>query len=211
MDVSRNDMLGELANDAALERTDFVVQATEQLAKFLDRQPRADQPARRADAHRRRPGLPLGRPGPHVPRPQPVRGPGHRRVGLGHRDRRDAPRSWSSSTTRPRSTRPSPRPRARRPGLSPRADRHGRPPGRPPASRPRRRSGSVIDGRVRRRRRRVGRRPAAGRWTRTTRSRPRSRCTTSRSTSRSGASRARPASSTSSRRPSRGLPGSSAT
>ena len=31
MDVSRNDMLGELANDAALERTDFVVQATEQL------------------------------------------------------------------------------------------------------------------------------------------------------------------------------------
>ena len=37
MDVSRNDMLGELANDAGLERTDFVVQATEQLAKFLDR------------------------------------------------------------------------------------------------------------------------------------------------------------------------------
>jgi hypothetical protein len=37
MDVSRNDMLGELANDAALERTDFVVQATEQLGKFLDR------------------------------------------------------------------------------------------------------------------------------------------------------------------------------
>ena len=37
MDVSRNDMLGELASDAGLERTDFVVQATEQLAKFLDR------------------------------------------------------------------------------------------------------------------------------------------------------------------------------
>ncbi len=37
MDVSRNDMLGELAGDAALERTDFVVQATEQLQKFLDR------------------------------------------------------------------------------------------------------------------------------------------------------------------------------
>jgi hypothetical protein len=37
MDVSRNDMLGELANDAALERTDFVVQATEQMARFLDR------------------------------------------------------------------------------------------------------------------------------------------------------------------------------
>ena len=37
MDVSRNDMVGELANDAAMERTDFVVQATEQLHKFLDR------------------------------------------------------------------------------------------------------------------------------------------------------------------------------
>jgi hypothetical protein len=37
MDVSRNSMLGELAGDAATERTDFVVQSTEQLAKFLDR------------------------------------------------------------------------------------------------------------------------------------------------------------------------------
>jgi hypothetical protein len=36
MDVSRNDLLGELAADAALERTDFIVQATEQLRKFLD-------------------------------------------------------------------------------------------------------------------------------------------------------------------------------
>jgi hypothetical protein len=37
MDTGRNDLLGELANDAALERTDFLVEATEQLAKFLDR------------------------------------------------------------------------------------------------------------------------------------------------------------------------------
>src|SRR5436190_14950069 len=37
MDVSRNSMLGELATDAAAERTDFLVQATEQLSKFLDR------------------------------------------------------------------------------------------------------------------------------------------------------------------------------
>jgi hypothetical protein len=37
MDVGRNDMLAELANDAALERTDFIVQATEQLAGFMDR------------------------------------------------------------------------------------------------------------------------------------------------------------------------------
>ena len=37
MDVSRNDTLSTLANDAALERTAFVVEATEQLHKFLDR------------------------------------------------------------------------------------------------------------------------------------------------------------------------------
>ena len=37
MDLSRNDLLSEIANDAALERTDFIVQATEQLAKFIDR------------------------------------------------------------------------------------------------------------------------------------------------------------------------------
>jgi hypothetical protein len=37
MDVSRNDTLSALANDAALERTSFVVEATEQLHKFLDR------------------------------------------------------------------------------------------------------------------------------------------------------------------------------
>jgi hypothetical protein len=37
MDTSRNDLLGEIAADAALERSDFVVQATEQLRKFLNR------------------------------------------------------------------------------------------------------------------------------------------------------------------------------
>ena len=37
MDVSRNSMLGELASDAASERSDFLVQATEQLGRFLDR------------------------------------------------------------------------------------------------------------------------------------------------------------------------------
>lgn len=36
MDTSRNDLLGELAADAALERTDFLVQSTEQLRRFLD-------------------------------------------------------------------------------------------------------------------------------------------------------------------------------
>lgn len=36
MDGSRNDLLGELAADAALERSDFLVQATEQFRKFLD-------------------------------------------------------------------------------------------------------------------------------------------------------------------------------
>src|SRR5438045_6468772 len=32
----RNDLLGELAADAALERTDFLVRSTEQLNKFLE-------------------------------------------------------------------------------------------------------------------------------------------------------------------------------
>ncbi len=36
MDTGRNDLLGEIAADAALERSDFIVQATEQLRRFLD-------------------------------------------------------------------------------------------------------------------------------------------------------------------------------
>ena len=36
MDTSRNDLLGEIAADAALERGDFVVRSTDQLRKFLD-------------------------------------------------------------------------------------------------------------------------------------------------------------------------------
>ncbi|HET7678135.1 MAG TPA: hypothetical protein VFK38_09825, partial [Candidatus Limnocylindrales bacterium] len=35
MDAARNTILGEIAADAALERTDFVRQATEQLERFL--------------------------------------------------------------------------------------------------------------------------------------------------------------------------------
>ena len=37
MDLSRNDTLSALASDAALERTAFLVEATDQLRKFLDR------------------------------------------------------------------------------------------------------------------------------------------------------------------------------
>ena len=37
MDTGHNDLLGELAADAALERSDFIVQSTEQLRKFLER------------------------------------------------------------------------------------------------------------------------------------------------------------------------------
>jgi hypothetical protein len=37
MDTSRNDLLGELAADAALERADYLVQATDQFRAFLDR------------------------------------------------------------------------------------------------------------------------------------------------------------------------------
>ncbi len=37
MDTGRNDLLGEIAADATLERSDFLVQATDQLRRFLDR------------------------------------------------------------------------------------------------------------------------------------------------------------------------------
>ncbi|CAN5630985.1 hypothetical protein BH20CHL7_BH20CHL7_10950 [soil metagenome] len=37
MDTGRNDLLGEIAADAALERGDFIMQSTEQLRQFLDR------------------------------------------------------------------------------------------------------------------------------------------------------------------------------
>ena len=36
-DASRNTLLGEIASDAALERSDFLVTATDQLRKFMDR------------------------------------------------------------------------------------------------------------------------------------------------------------------------------
>ena len=36
MESNRNDLLGEIATDAALERSDFLVQATEQFRRFLD-------------------------------------------------------------------------------------------------------------------------------------------------------------------------------
>ncbi len=36
MDANRTDLLSELARDAALERSDFIVRATEQLQRFLD-------------------------------------------------------------------------------------------------------------------------------------------------------------------------------
>jgi hypothetical protein len=37
MDTGRNDLLGEIAADAALERSDFIIQSTEQFRRFLDR------------------------------------------------------------------------------------------------------------------------------------------------------------------------------
>lgn len=37
MDTGRNDLLGEIAADAALERSDFLVQSADQLRRFLDR------------------------------------------------------------------------------------------------------------------------------------------------------------------------------
>ena len=57
MDTSRNDLLGAIAGDAALERSDFLVQATEQLRKFLDQ--RIEHDAIAAGRDKRRVGLKL--------------------------------------------------------------------------------------------------------------------------------------------------------
>ena len=54
MDVNRADLLGELARDAALERSDFLARAAEQLERFLDANAGPDRRDRRPDPHRRR-------------------------------------------------------------------------------------------------------------------------------------------------------------
>ena len=90
MDTGRNDLLGEIAADAALERSDFLVQSTDQLRRFLDRHKERLAALRRPDAHRRGARLPLDRARPLVPQPQPVPGRDDRRVGQrdrGHRVR----------------------------------------------------------------------------------------------------------------------------
>ena len=155
-------MLGELATDAAAERTDFLVAGDRAASKFLDAQPATVADARRPDADRRRPGL-----------PRPSRPTGRSASGAGTRTRRRAsgsprprssrtPPSWSSSTTRPRSR------LVRRGG--PRGGRHGRPADRRrrPARhrrhrRPRRRSSWATTTAYARRRRRLGRRRRRGR------------------------------------------------
>ena len=55
---SHMDLLGELASDAALERQDFIFQATEQLRKFLDHHRERIARPRRPDADRRGARLP---------------------------------------------------------------------------------------------------------------------------------------------------------
>ena len=82
---SHNDLLGELAGDAALERVRFPGPVHRTAAQVPRSTSRADRDDRRSDAHRRGAGLPRDRPGPHVPQPQPLPGRGHRR--LGQRDR----------------------------------------------------------------------------------------------------------------------------
>ena len=90
MDTGRNDLLGEIAADAALERGDFLVQATDQLRRFLDRAQGADRRVRRPDADRRGARLPVDRRRTARSAAAAVPGRPHRRVGQrdrGHRDR----------------------------------------------------------------------------------------------------------------------------
>ena len=203
-----NDLLGELAADAALERSDFIVQATEQLRRFLDHHKDRIAVARRPDAHRRGARLPVDRAGPDVPQPQPLPRRRDRRVGQrdrGHRVRLRAGRALQPGRHLRRVRRG--RPRGRRDAG--RADRRGRP---PRGCRDLARGGRLARrGSVRRRRRLVGGRPADLARPRTTTSRPRAGCTTSRSNTRSAASAARRACSRSSRARRPGWSRSSAT
>ena len=169
---SHNDLLGELAADAALERSDFLVQSTEQLRKFLDHHKERIADARRPDAHRRGARLPLDRAGPDVPQPQPVPRRGDRRVGQrdrGHRERRGARRALQPGRHLRRVRRGGPRggghaaePTAEADLLDDRRHlaRGDRPARRGPVRRRRRLVGRR-PGRAPRRRRRRGRRPSA--------------------------------------------------
>ena len=158
MDTSRNDLLGEIAADAALERSDFLVQSTEQLRKFLDANKRRIDALGGLTLIDEDPDYLSIAPDLHVPQPDPLSRRPHRRVDVARPRSSRPPPSSSSSTTRPTSTRPSPRPPAR-----PRASAPSRPP-RPTSSRaPGSASTSDAVGGarpVRRRRRRLGRRPA---------------------------------------------------
>ena len=177
----RNDLLGEIAAEAGLERADFLVQSTRAAARV---------PRRQQGPHPEIGGLVLIDDDPdylsvapdlHVPLPQPLPGRRHRRVGQrdrGHRERRGARR-------------------AVQPGRHLRRVRRGRRarPAGLPTSRPAPRTCSMAaghrargDGRRRRRRTRTPRPPTSGpparrcRPSRTTTRPPRAACTTWRST-----------------------------
>ena len=118
MDVNQADLLGEIARDAALERSDFLVRATEQLERFLEA-----NAARIAEIG----GLTLIDDDPDYLSIAPdltfrsrTRYLDERPASGSARPRSSSRRrSWSSSTTRPTSTRRSPRRPARPPASSP--------------------------------------------------------------------------------------------
>ena len=154
---SHMDLLGELASDAALERSDFIFQATEQLRKFLDHHRERIAVIGGLTLIDEEPDYLSIAPDLHVPKPEPVPGRDHRRMGQrdgGHRIGRRADRALQPGRHLRRI-------RRRRP----RGGRTARP-SRPPRARCSRRPGSrrgdrrVRRGPVRRGRRLVGRRPA---------------------------------------------------
>ncbi len=71
---ARGGMLGEIASEAGIERSTFLMDAGEQLTKFLDGEQGAHPRHRRHGADRRRPRLPRGRARRHVPLAQPLPG-----------------------------------------------------------------------------------------------------------------------------------------
>ena len=195
METGRNDLLGELARDAELERSDFIVQATEQLRKFLD-------------ANRSRisglGGMTLIDEDPDYLSIAPdltfrsrSRYLDEDTVGVGERHRGARVGGRSRGAVQPER-----RVRGLRRGGagSCRQDRTDRGGGAVRSRRDRRRGDRAgRRGPVRRRGRRLGRRPAGEPRGRRRRVSGAAACTTSRSSSRSAASTARPASSSNSR------------
>ena len=175
--------LGEIAIEASLERTTFLVHGRRSAQALPRGQQGAHQGDRRSGADRRRPRLPVASRRTAASAAARATRTTSPASGAARRRSSRPRRSWSSCTTRPRSLPRSPRPRASRPAC---------PPSRPATEDLMETAGIAPDETVgvgvgedkhrrrglRRRSRRVGAQARARRVSRSTRKTPRAACTT---------------------------------